>query len=72
MTQVRLGLTIVAAALLLGACGDPGDRPQEYQIDQDIYASHGASGPTSTNLGAPGYETWRHRDRDTFGYPNGQ
>ncbi len=59
---------IVALAVLLAACEDPGDRPQEYQIDQDIYASHGASGPTLSNRGATGFETWRHRDPDTFGY----
>jgi len=68
MKRVRWRLIVAAAALFLAACEDPGDRPQEYQIDQDIYASHGASGPTSINQGATGFETWRHRDPDTFGY----
>ncbi len=70
MRRVRLELIVAAAALSLAACADT-DRPQEYQIDQDIYATHGAGAPTSTNPGAPGFETWRRTDRDTYGRSSG-
>ncbi len=74
MRWVRYGLlAAAAAALLLAGCeSDPGDRPQEYQIDQDINASHGADTPTMSNQGAPGFETWRYKDPDTFGHPSGR
>lgn len=72
MRWMRYGLIAAAAALMLAACEGPeSDRPQEYQIDQDIYASHGAGTPTTTNQGAPGFETARHKDPDTFGRPSG-
>ena len=65
--MVRLGLVVVTATLLLVACGgeSPGERPQQYQIDQDINASRGTSVPTSINPGTPAYDTWR-RDRGSY------
>ena len=63
----RLFCALLAAALALAGCGgrDPGDPGQQYQIDQDINASHGSSIPTSSNPGASGYGTW---SGDPLGY----
>ena len=69
MKRVRWGLMAAAAVLVLAACED-NSRPQEYQIDQDIYATRGSGAASPANQGPRGFETWRHRDRDTFGYPN--
>ncbi len=73
MREMRTAVIAAVAALALAACdgSGTGDRPQEYQIDQDVYASHGAGAPTSTNQGTPGFETWRRKDSDTFGHTSG-
>ncbi len=49
MRSLRWVLTAASAVLMLQACegSDAGDRPREYQIDQDIKASHGTDIPTS-------------------------
>ncbi len=71
MTNLRSGLITVAVSLLLVGCIGENERSQEYMIDQDIDASHGGSVP-SLNQGASGFEIWRHRDPDTFGYSQGR
>jgi len=62
VTKLRTVMIAAAALLFLTGCeGDsPGDRPQEYMIDQDIQASHGAGVPTSLNSDQRGLERWRH------------
>ena len=64
MTKLRAGMIAAAALLVLTGCKgeSPGDRPQEYQIDQDIRASHGAGIPTALNPERRGFERWRHDD----------
>ena len=68
--MANLGCVVMAVALVLAGCGgeSPGERPQEYQFDQDIDASHGAGIPTSANPSARGLENWRIKDPDTYGY----
>jgi hypothetical protein len=60
----KLEAWMIAAAALLCLTGcdgeSPGDRPQEYMIDQDINASHGAGMPTSVNSEQRAFEMWRH------------
>ena len=62
MTKLQAGMIAAAALLLLTGCEgeSPGDRPQEYMIDQDIQASHGPGLPTSLNPNHRGFERWRH------------
>lgn len=62
MTKLRAGMIAAAALLVLAGCDgeSPGDRPQEYMIDQDINASHGAGMPTSMTPEQRGSERWRH------------
>ena len=74
MTNLRGGLLAAAALLLLIGCNgqSPGERPQEYMIDQDIDASHGADVPTSVNQQRHGFEPWRHSDPDTYGSSQGR
>jgi len=62
VTKLRAGMIAAAALLLLTGCDgeSPGDRPQEYKIDQDIQASHGAGVPTSVNPDRGGFDKWRH------------
>jgi len=67
---VKPGYAVLAAMLLLVGCGgeSPGERSQDYQIDQDINASHGVGTPTSINQEQRGFEPWRMKDPDTYGY----
>lgn len=71
--MAKLGCVVIAVGLILAACGgeSPGERPQEYQFDQDIDASHGAAIPTSINQGSRGFENWRMKDPDTYGHSQG-
>jgi hypothetical protein len=73
MRKLPCGLTVAAALLLLVGCGgqSPGMRSQEYMIDADIDASHGAGMPTSLNQERRGFESWRHLDPDTYGFSQG-
>jgi hypothetical protein len=62
--ELRAGMIAAAALLFLTSCsGDgPADRPQEYMIDQDIRASHGAEIPTALSPERRGFVRWRHDD----------
>ena len=62
MTKLQTVLIAAAALLVLTRCDgeSPGDRPQEYMIDQDIGASRGAAIPTSLSPDQRGSERWRH------------
>jgi len=64
VTEFRAGMIAAAVLLVLTGCtGDkPGDRPQEYMIDQDIRASHGTDMPTAMNPERRGFVRWRHDD----------
>jgi outer membrane biogenesis lipoprotein LolB len=68
MTKSWNGFVAAAVLLLLTGCIGESERPQEYMIDQDIDASHGVSIPTFLNQGAHGFESWRMKDPDTFGF----